>query len=532
MIQLPSMKRLLIAKCAFLVCLLATSVGSANGRFPSAQLLLVDPSDPNRLWLRATYGLLTSADRGCTWHRICESAPDYTGTEDPMFGVMADGTVIGGTFHGITTTRDHGCNWSDGASTDGKFFVDLSVQPTDPARAIAIDGSGRTDGGGFTNQLWRTTDSARSWTQLGADLDPNLIMLTLDAAPSAPSRIYVTAIRTTVADGGAPLREGVLLRSENDGASWTVHVIPGSDAGFEPWLSAIHPTDPKKLYVRLRGPNTAPSNNIENRVVYSSDGGDTWQRIFDVRADGLGFALSPDGSRVLLGVGDSYDLDKARPVDASVLGLYAASASDHQFKRTRPGQIGCLTWAPEGLYFCATQFPIDGGASGFELGLSTDEGVTAKRVMRLNGVEGMLECPQSSSLSQRCDEEEWKTVCLDIGRCSFDDGGLIPYPPGETCPAVGGSGGSGGTSADAGAGTGGASGTGNAGGAPPDASAGSANLADNGLTVRGGCGCRTADRNPGFGAALLLAIAALVSARRRTSSRTPGPRSTASFRPK
>ena len=32
----------------------------ANGRYPAAQSLAVDPSDPRRLWLRATYGLLTS----------------------------------------------------------------------------------------------------------------------------------------------------------------------------------------------------------------------------------------------------------------------------------------------------------------------------------------------------------------------------------------------------------------------------------------------------------------------------------------
>ena len=449
-----------------------------------------------------------------------------------MFGVMGDGTVIGGTFHGIATTFDHGCNWSNGASTADKFYIDLAVQPTDPARAIAIDGSGRGDGG-FTNQVWRTTDSARTWTALGAGLDPDLIVLTLDAAPSAPSRIYVTAVRTRVGDGGAPLREGVLLRSENDGVSFSVHVIPGSTAGFEPWLSAIHPTDPKKLYVRLHGPNTSPPGVVENRVVYSADGGDTWQRIFDVRADVLGFALSPDGSRVLLGVGDSHDLDKARPVDASVLGLYAASSNDHEFKRTRAGQIGCLTWAAEGLYFCSTQFPIDGGASGFELGLSTDEGVTAKQVMHLAGIEGMLECPQSSTLSELCEEEEWKAICLDIGRCSFDDGGLIPYPPGDTCPATGGTGGSGGTGADAGAGSGGTSGAGNGtGGGVPDASAGAANAADNGLTVRGGCDCRAADHDPGLGLALLGALAALVSARRKAPPRTPDRRATPSPRRK
>src|SRR5262245_47937347 len=93
------------AKLAFMACLLVTGAAAGNGRFPSAQLLLLDPSDANRLWLRATYGVLTSADRGCTWHRICEAAPGYSGTEDPMFGVTADGAVIGAMFRGLSTTR-------------------------------------------------------------------------------------------------------------------------------------------------------------------------------------------------------------------------------------------------------------------------------------------------------------------------------------------------------------------------------------------------------------------------------------------
>src|SRR5688500_9657882 len=89
--------------------LLASAPAAANGRFPSAQLVLTDPSDPDRLWVRGTHGVLTSADRGCTWHLICEAALGYRGTEDPMLGVMADGTVIAGIFDGMATSRNRGC---------------------------------------------------------------------------------------------------------------------------------------------------------------------------------------------------------------------------------------------------------------------------------------------------------------------------------------------------------------------------------------------------------------------------------------
>jgi hypothetical protein len=42
----------------------------ANGRYPQAMQVIQDPLDGNRLWLRATYGLITSVDKGRTWHWI------------------------------------------------------------------------------------------------------------------------------------------------------------------------------------------------------------------------------------------------------------------------------------------------------------------------------------------------------------------------------------------------------------------------------------------------------------------------------
>jgi hypothetical protein len=500
MLEQKFMKRSGFFAGAVLACSLFAGAASANGRYPSAQLLLLDPSDPNRLWLRATYGLLTSADRGCTWHRICEAAPNYLGTEDPMFGVLADGALIGATFRGIPTTRDHGCSWGNQDAVSG-YVVDLAVQPGDARRALAMVSSGRSNGG-FTNQIWRTTDSAVNWERLSKrgptqpeDLDPNLLLLTLDAAPSVPSRIYVTANRTTDSDAGAPISQGVLLRSDDEGLTWSERPITGATGGFDPYLSVIHATDPNKLYVRLRGPDSSP-DLVENRVVYSSDGGATWQQIFEARADILGFALSPDGNRLLLGLGDSRDLVMARPVDPEALGIYAASTQDHQFVRTRSGQIGCLTWSPDGVYFCATEYPID-RSPGFELGLTTDEGVTAKKVMHRASIEGMVQCAQGSTTTLLCEADEWLSVCKDLGRCDFETGNYLAYPRGETCPAGGGTGGT------AGSGYGATSGSGGV-----DAGAAGGNPADGSLNIRGGCGT-AAGPVGGFAALVLFALSTL-----------------------
>jgi photosystem II stability/assembly factor-like uncharacterized protein len=420
--------RISIAGGALVGCLLLSPIALANGRFPSAQLLVTDPSNPDRLLIRATYGVLTSADRGCTWRWLCEAALGYRGTEDPMIGITADGSVIVGIFDGLVTSRDHGCNWSREGPMERRYVVDLAVHKGDATQAIAATSTGDVNGG-YENRVWRTTDSARSWQELGPQLPRDTVLITLDTAPSDSRHIYMTGVQFTASDGGPEVGEGLLMRSRDDGQNWDATKIPGATAGFDPYLSAVHPNDPLKIYVRLRGPDD-PSG-VVNRLVYSPDGGETWQQIFEAPADMLGLALSPDGSRIVLGLGDSRTLGRTRPVTRDALGLFSASTTDHRFVLKRPGQIGCLTWSAEGIYFCADSFVPVG--DGFELGLTTDEGTSSKKVMHLAGVEGPLQCPTEATASQACsDTSEWTRTCQNIGRCG-PSGEPIPYPRGETC---------------------------------------------------------------------------------------------------
>ena len=76
----------------------------ANGRFPAAGQIVVDPSNPTHLLVRTTYGLNVSNDGGAHWSWICESAIGYGGTEDPMVAITADGTIIAGIFEGLSVT--------------------------------------------------------------------------------------------------------------------------------------------------------------------------------------------------------------------------------------------------------------------------------------------------------------------------------------------------------------------------------------------------------------------------------------------
>lgn len=400
------------AAAVFSASLLVSGSAQANGRFPASNQLLVDANDPNRLWLRATQGLLTSPDGGCTWQHICERAFGVEGEQDPPLSVTSTGNIIAAVFNGVYLSADVGCTWRrDEIPELNRFAVDVTVEKNDLSRALVLLSSGRDDGPGNLNQVWRSVDAGETWSKVGADLDPQLRLDTIDPAPSDPTQLFMTA-QYQSETGQEDV--GLLLHSQDGGVTWTERPIPGTNSDWVAFLSAVHPQDPQKLYVRVRGPVAARDSGryVENRLLYSADAGLTWTEILKRSADMLGFALSPDGSKVFVGLGDSRALGGLRPVNREELGIYRASTSDHQFTRVHEGHVGCLTWTAAGLYVCTSEF-----YQGFELGLSKDEGQTVDAVMHLAGIKEPLQCAAGTSVANSCDERSWNDVCAATNRC-------------------------------------------------------------------------------------------------------------------
>lgn len=378
----------------------------ANGRFPAAGQLVVDPSSPEHLVLRATYGILSSQDAGQRWDWICEEAVGYGGIEDPSMGILANGTLLAGIFAGLALSSDAGCGWSfAGGELEGRFVVDVSVEKQDPSRAIFLLSNGLS-ATTFSTQVYETLDGAKSFQQAGVDLPSSIVGVTLDAAPSEPTRLYVSGRRD------APSYVGVIARSSDRGGTWDVVDIPGADALAAPFLAAVDPTDPLRIYVRLDGKD-------KDTLLASDDGGDTWTTIFETPGRLLGFALAPDGQSLRFG----------SPED----GLYAADRAD--LVPVKVGDLGplCLLWTTEGLYTCADQFQDD-----FVVGVSQDGGASFAPLLTLDGLCGPLPCPEGTSTGDLC-ELTWGPTRATIG--SKDCDGPEPTGATTTTSASGGGGG-------------------------------------------------------------------------------------------
>ena len=446
-------------------CGLALAAGAspvlANGAFPSAGQLVVDPGDPAHLVLRTNFGLVLSRDAGATWDWVCESAVGYLNYEPPI-AVTGDGSVLAALFDGVGAAHGDLCGWQRAAGTAQTVVADVSVRRDDPSVAVALGGDGAT------YRILESTDQGASFAPTGAPLPAGFLGLTLDVAPSDPDRIYASGLRQS---GGVYF--GVVARSIDHGASWTMVDVPGSDAVAAPYLGAVDPVDPDRVYLRLDG---APG-----RLLASSDGAETWAEAFAGQGFLRGLALSPDGAELL--VGGETD------------GVWRAPAATLAFEQVSTAKVRCLTWAAAAVYACGD------GAIAPLASVSTDEGATFAPLLPLACVRGPLACPADSSVGV-AGPPEWPALAATIGADGCPDG-------------AGGAGG--GAAGGGGAGDGGAGGEG--GSTTSVTGAGGGATPARGPGADAGCGCRVvtparADR----AVAVALAIAALAMRRRRARS--------------
>jgi MYXO-CTERM domain-containing protein len=394
---------------------LSTSPVAANGRFPAAGQIVVNPMDANHVLIRTTYGILTTRDAGKNWDWICEQAVKWTGQYDPSMAITADGSVLAGIYDHLGVSHGDSCSWSNAGGLDQKNVIDVSTERKTPAASVALTSSA-LGGDMFVTQLWASSDNASTWSQAGVDLSGDFQALTVDVAPANPMRVYMSGLY----GGGA---SGAIERSLDRGGTWQRLDVPGSDKDHAPFIAAIDPTNEQTLYVRLSG--------SPGRLLVSTDGGGTWSEVFKGSGILKGFALSPDGKTIV--VGGEAD------------GVWRAPASTLKFEKVSSVGVQCLAWSSAGIHACASEFK-----DGFSVGLSSDEGASFIPLMHLSCVRGPLSCGAETEVGKLC-PAAWPATAdlIDQASCAPDAGG-------ESSSSSSGSGGSG--MPDAGTGGGGGSG--------------------------------------------------------------------------
>lgn len=334
----------------------------ANGRYPEANQLVVGPSNPDRILVRVTFGMVVSQNGGADWRWVCEQSIGFNDVFDPAVALLQGEVILAGLQLQLSQSTDFGCGFSP-AQPDllgNRYVIDVTAERAAPQNGWAVT----TDGpdGAHDTQVFFTTNAGASWASAGPALDPNFRAVTIDVAPSNPSRVYVSGLMGTT-------YEPVIAVSDDAGQSWTLQQDLGIDGA--PYIGAIDPNDEDRVYVR------APGNDIDTLYV-STDGAVSFQQIIERPGRMLGLALSGDGSRIAIG-GPSF-------------GIESADAFDLQFTKRSDASARCLTFHASGLFVCG-----DEATDGYTVGSSTDEGATITPIFNVAELLP-LECEPTASV--------------------------------------------------------------------------------------------------------------------------------------
>lgn len=358
--------------CATFASLLAPTV-LANGRFPGARQVVISPTTEDTLLLRTTFGQMLTRDGGKSFRWICEEAIGYGGTQDPAVGITQAGTLLNAAYEGTSVSLDAGCSFPFPPGLEKRYSTDLTVDASAPAHALVIVAANEIVQPPLLAELWETRDDGQSFARLSA-LPAGFFPQNVDIARSSPQRVYVTGLQT-----GGGRSQPSLLRSDDGGASWEQREVPVFDANV--YLSAVDPFDAARIYVRVE-------RDPDDELLLSTDAGETYSSLIEINGGMLGFALSPDGSRIAVG-GPSG-------------GVLVAARDDGLFVPASATPVTCLAWSARALYACG----VDEIASGFALGASSDEGKTfAPLLPALGDVCGPITssvCGPTTPYAQAC----------------------------------------------------------------------------------------------------------------------------------
>lgn len=364
---------------------------SANGRFPTAQDVVIGPGPRSDvIVLRTTFGLVVSRDAGATFHWMCE-AQIYrplppSGDVDPSIAIAADGSVVFGFTRGIHLSQD-GCQIASDAAARDHYIADLT---TDAAgeHVFAIESDF-----GMSNHVLRADSGSLRFERLGVGV-AGVTFTNLDVAASLPGRLYASGF-------DAITRTPRFFRSDDDGTT-LVPLAPDFGSAEDAWLSGVDPTNPDVIYVR------SFIGTASTALLRSDDGGAHFTRVATTRGMMLGFALSDDGRTVWIGSHEE--------------GLLRSDDRGRSFAPVSELPTLCLRQHAGVLWACT-----DWTRRPFALGRSRDGGRTFEPVVRWESIDGAFRC-DSSLMGPTVCGWQWPGIQDQIGRAA-DAGEVVETPP-------------------------------------------------------------------------------------------------------
>ena len=366
------------------------------GAPPDTLDLMSHAESATALSVEATFGLLLSDDTQ-SWRWLChETIAQATAFLTPAYARSADGVMLA-TVAVLQQGQDpqesayrsvDGCDWAPPTGLRDLVVTDIAFDPTDPAVVLAVTGGVTV---GVLNGIHRSTDGGATFTPTSSgELDSRIFN---SVAISAASGDSGTTAWATAAWFG-PLGAWV-YRSTDGGQTWEEHpqtLMDGDDLQVQIVIGEAHQTDPLVAWIIANG-------SLEDRVLRTDDGGETFSEIFRSEGDIQDVLHEPDGTVWIATLGGGLH----RAPDGSTFVPVADAPEVNAMQRDDRG----------------VHLALAGGLTE-DVVVRTQDGSSFETVMVWDDLVGPLECPDESDSGVFC-TPSWNAVQLALGRFGNDD---------------------------------------------------------------------------------------------------------------
>lgn len=339
----------------------------ANGAFPDSFGILVPPDRPDEITLSTNFGLITSEDGGKSWTWSCEQEVSSLASLYQL-GPAPLNRLYALSERGLIHSDDLSCTWavSGGTAQDARptdFFPD----PTDAMHLLVLAVPNSTELAAAA--VYQSTDGGRT---VGPPLYHGALrgdLTGIESARADPRVIYLASYDT-------PGPQPQMLKSTDRGATWSGPVNLESSIGQNTFrIIAIDPVDAQKIFLLVTEPQS-------QALAISFDGGATFTT--PVRFGVALTAFARLASGVILVAGLESDA-QGNPVGSG----FRSSDGGRTFTPWSVPQLRALVEREGKLYGAADNF-----VDGFALGVSTDEGMTFRPMMKFGDVSSIRRCLQ------------------------------------------------------------------------------------------------------------------------------------------
>jgi len=249
--------------------------------------ILINPADPDNLWVSTCGWVYSTANRGDQWTRFRDGFNNRR-IHDIEIDPCDPNTLYAGSVAGLYRSEDHGKTWYV-VSDEGLVVNSIAMHPQRPGRiVVGIEGDG----------VYVSEDDARTFTRSSDGLY-NLRITAITPDPSIKNRVYASVVSGGAASG--------IYRSDDGGSTWlkmsVTHLpevlsvaiteemnaetrfVAGTDRGFfwshdgVEWTQAAPVNTPVRVDKILRFNRSRFFAASSEGVFTSRDAGKSWYRL-------------------------------------------------------------------------------------------------------------------------------------------------------------------------------------------------------------------------------------------------------------